>query len=122
MGGAHDKVRKRLEQELTETVTQLRELGVPQSVGTGVDGAGPGTVLDEADEIQVSQAQDLALATRQRLSRRLHRIQAAIERLDGAQYGRCVECGRRIEAGRLRAMPEAERCLRCQEGFERTAA
>jgi DnaK suppressor protein len=122
MAGAHDKVRKRLEQELTETVTQLRELGAPQSVGTDGDGGGASTVLDEADQIQVSQARDLAFATRQRLTQRLHRIQAAIERLDGPQYGRCLECGRRIEAARLRAMPEAERCLRCQEGFERTAA
>jgi DnaK suppressor protein len=122
MGGAEDKVRKRLEQELTETVTQLRELGALKGVGTGGDGAGASTVLDEADEIQISQAQDLALATRQRLSQRLHRIQAALERLDGERYGRCVECGRRIESARLRAMPEAERCLRCQERFERPAA
>ena len=122
MAGAQDKVRKRLEQELTEAMTQLRELGAPQNVGTGGDAGGASAVLDEADEIQVSQAQDLAFATRQRLGQRLHRIQAAIERFGGPQYGRCLECGRRIEAARLRAMPEAERCLRCQEGFEREAA
>jgi DnaK suppressor protein len=121
MAGAEDKVRKRLEQELTESVAQLRELAAPQGAGTGADGAGASTVLDEADEIQASQAQELAFATRQRLSQRVRRIQAAIDRLAGERYGRCAECGRRIESARLRAMPEAERCLRCQERSERAA-
>lgn len=30
----------------------------------------------------------------------------------------CVDCGEPIPAGRRRAMPNAERCVKCQEVFE----
>jgi len=43
----------------------------------------------------------------------LRRIQAAIDRLDGGTYGRCVHCHRPIEGARLQVLPETERCAGC---------
>jgi DnaK suppressor protein len=40
-------------------------------------------------------------------------VTAALERLERGTWGRCTACGLPIDAGRLRAMPEAARCGRC---------
>lgn len=46
------------------------------------------------------------------------RVDLALERLDKGTYGWCLRCKRPISEGRLRAMPDAELCLECQEEQE----
>jgi RNA polymerase-binding transcription factor DksA len=46
------------------------------------------------------------------------RIEEARRALSDGSYGRCRDCGRDIAADRLRAVPEAVRCLECQRRFE----
>ena len=43
----------------------------------------------------------------------------AMRRLREGTYGICVCCGRRIPEARLRARPEATRCIDCQRELER---
>ena len=43
----------------------------------------------------------------------LARIQASLDRIDSGTYGECVDCRGAIGEGRLRAIPEADRCARC---------
>jgi hypothetical protein len=38
--------------------------------------------------------------------------------LEVALEGICVDCGDRISAARLKALPEAERCVSCQRELE----
>jgi RNA polymerase-binding transcription factor DksA len=52
----------------------------------------------------------------------LRRIDAAIERLNGGEYGRCRLCHRPIPEGRLRAMPFAVCCQACEAAREREAS
>ena len=61
----------------------------------------------------------MSFATRERLTRRLSQLTAALERLERDDYGRCTVCGQRIEPERLVAIPEAATCLACQERQER---
>ena len=49
----------------------------------------------------------------------LHRIEAAIEKLDGDSYGLCELCNKKISKVRLRAVPYAELCVPCQEKQEK---
>jgi DnaK suppressor protein len=42
-------------------------------------------------------------------------VNEALARLDGGQYGVCVECGDLIATIRLKAIPWANRCIACQE-------
>jgi RNA polymerase-binding transcription factor DksA len=42
-------------------------------------------------------------------------IRAALKRIDGKTYGRCLTCGKPIDERRLRALPEASTCLRCAQ-------
>ena len=64
----------------------------------------------------------MSFTTRERLARRVNQLTAALERIEGGTYGRCTECGRDIEPGRLAAIPEAATCLQCQEDQERRGA
>lgn len=45
-------------------------------------------------------------------------IEHALERLDAGLYGRCEDCGDRIDEERLAFRPESTRCLDCQRGRE----
>ena len=42
------------------------------------------------------------------------RLKAALEAIDAGTYGICVDCGEEISEGRLRALPDAVRCVPCQ--------
>jgi RNA polymerase-binding transcription factor DksA len=55
------------------------------------------------------------------LSAEIRDVEAALERVRTGLYGLCVDCGTPISASRLRAMPTARRCMRCQVGTERKA-
>lgn len=41
-------------------------------------------------------------------------IEAAHQRMDDHQYGRCIDCGCTIDYARLQAFPTAKRCTQCQ--------
>ena len=40
-------------------------------------------------------------------------ISKAIKKLSGGSYGKCEVCGERIDPARLKAYPEATKCLKC---------
>jgi DnaK suppressor protein len=45
----------------------------------------------------------------------LRQIDYALERVAGGTYGECQACGEHISANRLKAIPWAECCLKCEE-------
>jgi RNA polymerase-binding transcription factor DksA len=51
----------------------------------------------------------------------LRGIKCALERLDTGEYGICGHCTARIPEKRLRAVPTAEYCIRCQEHIDEVA-
>ena len=55
---------------------------------------------------------------RAQLEARLREIVDAQDRLLDGTYGKCVECGEQIAAGRLMADPAAHLCLNCQKIVE----
>ncbi len=62
------------------------------------------------------QAQQMALARKERLAQRITQLEAAQRRLERGEYGECLTCGEPIAIERLRARPEVTRCLACQRG------
>lgn len=46
------------------------------------------------------------------------KINVALARLERGNYGSCDECGKEIATKRLRALPSAVRCKKCQEALE----
>ncbi|MCM2370310.1 TraR/DksA family transcriptional regulator [Aporhodopirellula aestuarii] len=51
-------------------------------------------------------------------SRELAEIEDALQRLHDGHFGDCLDCGKPIPVNRLRAIPHAARCIRCQETLE----
>lgn len=96
-------VRRRLEQLTASVEHDLQDEGVE---------------LARSKPDQVDRAQDLAqveLAAQvsQLLDRNRAELEHAMERARRGGYGACEDCGRPIQAERLRFMPEATRCVSC---------
>ena len=52
-------------------------------------------------------------------ARQVEAVTAALMRLEDDAYGRCIVCGEPIDEDRLEAVPEAARCARHEDDFER---
>ncbi|WP_353807165.1 TraR/DksA family transcriptional regulator [Agromyces sp. SYSU T00194] len=78
-----------------------------------VDARGDSIADDEHDPEGVTLSAEWShlAGLREAERRELEEIDAAFARLDAGTYGICVDCGRRIPVGRLRARPEAARCV-----------
>ncbi|MEI7999148.1 MAG: TraR/DksA family transcriptional regulator [Candidatus Omnitrophota bacterium] len=48
----------------------------------------------------------------------LTRVNQAMIRIENGTYGVCSECNKPIAATRLKALPHAQTCLKCQEKIE----
>lgn len=72
--------------------------------------SGEGDVQDEIDRVTTSSAKALSLSVGSREADSLADVRSALARLEAGEYGKCVVCGREIEAARLRAVPETPYC------------
>jgi DnaK suppressor protein len=73
---------------------------------------------DEAEASDANNQGDLGVALLQMQSEGVLRINEALRRLDAGSYGSCAECQTEIAERRLRALPFAIRCQRCEQGRE----
>ena len=62
------------------------------------------------------QVQAMAQESERRRQRRLHQIDAALERIHSGEYGFCVSCGADMDAKRLQSDPAAASCITCAGG------
>ena len=67
---------------------------------------------------QVATARETELALGEHELSQLAAIDAALARIAHGSYGRCMDCDAAISAARLKATPQAARCLHCQEKAE----
>ncbi len=115
-----ESIRKRLEQDLRAAVGRLRQMGGAVAVEDLPGAIGDNSPFaDEVDVIQLNEDREIGFATRELLVDRVNRLSAALDRLAEGEYGTCVECGEAISPARLRALPEVQTCVRCQDHIER---
>jgi len=74
---------------------------------------------DDLDEIERAVSRDIAIQNLDRESRMLRDIRNALQRIDQDTFGSCLHCEREISLRRLKAVPWAQLCLRCQEAADR---
>ncbi len=74
---------------------------------------------DDAPARAADREVDLAFTDQERLE--LADIGLALQRLDGDDYGLCVDCGEAIAFERLRVQPQALRCIGCEQVRETRA-
>lgn len=79
----------------------------------------PSDVIDTGEDSEADVQEDIEFALIQMKAETLSRIDEALVRLEGGEYGYCSECGDGISENRLRALPFAVRCHSCEEGRER---
>jgi RNA polymerase-binding protein DksA len=79
-------------------------------------------VRDTEDDSFSNLIVDVNLSEVDRDAAELRRIDAALARLSAGSYGACVDCGQAIPLRRLEAEPTAQRCVSCQELYEKTHA
>jgi RNA polymerase-binding transcription factor DksA len=71
-----------------------------------------------ADQGSELHEQEVDVTTEIFLEEEERRIAEARRALADGTYGTCVSCGKQIPAERLKAVPEAVRCIDCQRHFE----
>lgn len=75
-------------------------------------------VRDSTDDATSSQSTSESFEEDTLASRTLIEVQDALRRIEDGAYGKCVACGRQIEAARLEAIPWTPYCLEDQEKQE----
>ena len=76
-------------------------------------------VADPLDMTQQAAEREVAVLNLDRDTALARRLRSAIERLDDGSYGVCLQCEEEIAPNRLKAIPWAELCIRCQEMADR---
>lgn len=90
------------------------------SVKRGPEALATNIQSPDAVEFAIKAAeQDLSARTADLRSQMLKEIDRALERVAGGSYGVCEGCGEDIAPARLKAIPWARFCVRCQEAFSR---
>jgi DnaK suppressor protein len=78
------------------------------------------TVGDFGDQSEERMRDALRRAERDRDIAELRLIADAKTRMDQDRYSECVDCGQPIPLARLQAQPFSERCIACQQRFEKS--
>jgi DnaK suppressor protein len=105
--------RKRLQKTLQVKRADLlgRVKEIRSSVTEGNDLEAP----DLGDRALTSITRDLKYQLTTGEREIVRRIDAALDRIDAGTYGECVHCGKKVQLGRLEAVPWARHCIECQE-------
>jgi DnaK suppressor protein len=74
---------------------------------------------DAIDEVQLAGERELAIRNLDRESGMLRKVRAALARVGEGSFGTCMHCDEEISPKRLKAVPWAPFCIRCQELADR---
>ncbi|MBZ5581620.1 MAG: TraR/DksA C4-type zinc finger protein [Acidobacteriia bacterium] len=71
----------------------------------------------EDEQAQISHEEFVSLHLNSLDYAQLRLVEEALDRLDSGEYGACLACEAAIPAKRLRALPWARYCVKCQESM-----
>ena len=74
---------------------------------------------DDIDRVQGAVERELAIRQLESNFSRIQSVKLALERIEDGSYGTCLECEQEISPKRLKAVPWASCCVRCQEIADR---
>ncbi len=74
---------------------------------------------DPIDLVQALAERNLLVDLLNRDAQLRHDLRRAFDSIENGMYGTCEDCGGQISATRLKAIPWAQFCLRCQEQRDR---
>lgn len=74
---------------------------------------------DPADMAANAYTKELLMSMSTNDRQLLESIDAALDRIDDGEYGKCINCGDPVSEKRLEAVPWARHCIKCQDLIER---
>ena len=101
------------EQELTEEAARFDEEARNSRVSE---------VEDPIDAVTSDEGKATNFQLGDVAARNLQQVRAALQRIQDGTFGICIDCGRPIEAARLKAVPWTPYCRDDQEKHDRAAA
>lgn len=103
---------------LQQRQSLLQQLALQRGDVSRVEAAVAHRSLGDNAHDQAFGERELELILDDRETAELQVIAAALKRIEDGSYGECCDCGAEIPLQRLRAAPEATRCVQCQSQAE----
>ena len=105
-------------QENLEAIRKQVLQGIQQRIAAKRQDVGVKEIGDAFDSASEGREQEFGYLMNTRDREKILRIEEALRRIDQGEYGICEECEEPIGVKRLKAMPFATLCVRCQEAEE----
>lgn len=112
----YKKLLLKVKEETTNDIKQISSANVASPKDSSGDISGHALHMADVATDMYDREFNLGLASNDR--ELLYRIDEALKRLADKTFGACRECGKPIPLARLKAIPYAETCLKCQEKLE----
>ena len=100
----------------TALLTRRDELR--RKLGAGLDDMAADGGGDTAEVAASDCDEEMASMMAEMGSAELAQVEHALVQMKTGHYGKCEDCGQRINLDRLRALPFAPRCIECQRASE----
>jgi RNA polymerase-binding protein DksA len=100
----YEKIRKKLELQLSELTSRVQRIE---------KGFQQGRSADSEERSQENSGNEVRNALGIKDLKGIEQIRLALKRLNDGTYGKCSQCGEKISAKRLAAMPLATTCIDC---------
>ena len=97
------------QQKKVEEEIQLLDEDDPVNSNDVAESSEPGT------DSWVADTHTRTVAVKKVLQEMLSKIKHALQSVSSGKYGKCENCGKKIEASRLAAMPTAHLCIACSK-------
>ena len=113
---AYKKILLKVKDQIAGDIRNLSD----ENSGSGNDRSGDvsGHALHMADVATDMYDREFTLGLASNDRELLYEIDGALGRIKDGTYGTCVECKKSIPATRLKAVPHARTCLKCQKNLE----
>jgi RNA polymerase-binding transcription factor DksA len=100
----HEDIAKALKARLSELTSRVAEIDNELRKPLSADSEDQATDLENQDALGGIEYSGL---------QEIKQIKEALERIANGTYGVCADCGTDIDPKRLRALPNATRCISC---------
>lgn len=107
-------------EQLLEQITSIK--GESSKSQKDASGDLSGYTLHMADMATDMYNREFSMELAEGERERLYNLEEALKRIDEGAYGRCDSCGGAISKPRLKALPQAKCCIKCQEKQEKSGS
>jgi DnaK suppressor protein len=116
------KIREDLLKEKAKILEELLQLRGETLMKSQKDSSGDlsGYTLHMADMATDLYDREFSLELAEGEREILYALDDALKRIDEGTYGKCDMCGENISKQRIKAMPQAKYCIKCQEKEEKS--